>query len=782
MAFQVSPGVNVTEIDKTERVSPAVTSDAAIAAGFKWGPVDKITTITSERDLVAEYGKPDNDTAANWLTASSFLAYGGILQVIRTAGTDAKNAVSNSAGTTGTGTIVNDGAGYSVGTLDTNANLFSVGETPVQGATTGLKLDVVANTSGVVTGVTVNAVPTVEYTDGETFYVSIIAGSQDAIVKVVKGTGAAKEDYAVTVISGGSNYAPGTTSAVSVLESKTHDNTKYDISVDQIGAGGIVTAASFTGLSAGHGLVDGDMVVDNSGTGENELVLKFTGGASAVLVKNEDQYDAGVSLSTSAFVARYPGALGNGITVSVFHDGTIGGWEQTHIQNGASKVVEYGALFDRDPGTSNYVLTKNNNNVIGDEIHIVVIDAGGDISGIRGTVLEKYAHVSLASDAKDENGNSNYYKDVIRRDSKYIYASGQWDDLGGTIAGSWEAATSATTGTLENSTIANETNTDSQEFALTGGVADNTSSGGNGDAARYTADQKGYGLLRDTDTTDVGIVISGDATSQIQSDVISNVAEYRKDAIAVISPENSSSTKGVIIGTGTNSTKADALVAWANALTSSSYGVADSGYKRMYDAYNDVYRDVPLNGDIAGLMVRTENNQDAWWSPAGFTRGQIKNVVKLHFNPDKAARDSIYKAGVNPVVSMPGQGTLLYGDKTLLSKPSAFDRINVRRLFVVLEKSISRAAKNLLFEFNDEFTRASFKNMVEPFLRNIKARRGVYDYLVICDSTNNTSEVIDRNEFVGDIFIKPARSINYIQLNFVAVRSGVEFSEVVGSV
>ena len=202
----------------------------------------------------------------------------------------------------------------------------------------------------------------------------------------------------------------------------------------------------------------------------------------------------------------------------------------------------------------------------------------------------------------------------------------------------------------------------------------------------------------------------------------------------------------------------------------------------MYDAYNDVYRDVPLNGDIAGLMVRTENNQDAWWSPAGFTRGQIKNVVKLHFNPDKAARDSIYKAGVNPVVSMPGQGTLLYGDKTLLSKPSAFDRINVRRLFVVLEKSISRAARNLLFEFNDEFTRASFKNMVEPFLRNIKARRGVYDYLVICDSTNNTSEVIDRNEFVGDIFIKPARSINFIQLNFVAVRSGVEFSEVVGSV
>jgi hypothetical protein len=445
-----------------------------------------------------------------------------------------------------------------------------------------------------------------------------------------------------------------------------------------------------------------------------------------------------------------------------------------YIQNGKQVNVSFEALFDRAPGTSNYVLSKNGNVSINDEVHVVVVDAAGDISGRAGTVLEKFAHISLASDAKDENGNSNYIKDVIRNNGKYIYATGQWDQ----IAVGWESVTSTSTTVLSGAS-------EGLSVRLAGGVGSNdvaTSTSGNGDAARYTADQKGYGLLRDTDTTDVGIVISGDATKQIQQDVISNVAEYRKDAIAVISPA-SDDGKTSVIGTATNETKATALDTWqTNLAISSSYAVADSGYKRMYDAYNDVYRDVPLNGDIAGLMVRTENNQDAWWSPAGFTRGQIKNVVKLHFNPDKAARDSIYKIGVNPVVSMPGQGTLLYGDKTLLSKPSAFDRINVRRLFVVLEKSISRAAKNLLFEFNDEFTRASFKNMVEPFLRNIKARRGVYDYLVICDSTNNTSEVIDRNEFVGDIFIKPARSINYIQLNFVAVRSGVEFSEVVGSV
>ena len=595
MAFQVSPGVNVTEIDKTERVSPVVTSAAVIAAGFKWGPVDKITTVTSERELVSTYGKPDGDTAANWLTASSFLAYGGSLQVIRTVGTDAANG---------------------------------------------------------------------------------------------------------------------------------HTNT------------------------------------------DNEATVN--------LIRNEDEYDAGATLGNGAFVARYPGALGNSLQIGVFHDGTFADWKRNYIQNGISTSIDYSSLFDRAPGTSNYVLTRNGVVSIGDEIHIVVVDRTGDISGIPGTILEKYAHVSLASDAKDENGNSNYHRDVIRNNSKYIYSTGNWSDGGETIDTEWDAITSTTTDNVVDISTP-------LDLDIELGAAGNNNSYGNGDAARYTADQKGYGLLRDTDTTDVGIVISGDASSTLQGQLISDVAEYRKDAIAVISPERGDA-KTAVISTGTNSTKAAALVTWANALTSSSYGVADSGYKRMYDAYNDVYRDVPLNGDIAGLMVRTENNQDAWWSPAGFTRGQIKNVVKLHFNPDKAARDSIYKAGVNPVVSMPGQGTLLYGDKTLLSKPSAFDRINVRRLFVVLEKSISRAARNLLFEFNYEFTRASFKNMVEPFLRNIKARRGVYDYLVICDSTNNTSEVIDRNEFVGDIFIKPARSINFIQLNFVAVRSGVEFSEVVGSV
>ena len=682
MAFQVSPGVNITEIDKTDRVSPAATSDAAIAAGFQWGPSNKLTTITSERELVSVFGKPDADPAANWLTASSFLSYGGSLQVIRTLDTAGMNASSS--------------AGVSKGFQSV---YYGNGESAAWQA------------SQTHTGV------------------SLSVGGSGATVTIV--TDAQGEIESIEVTAAGTGYDENDTTTVT--DPGSTSNT-VSIAVDTL----------------------------------------ISGGGNVVLIENEDQFDAGATLGTASFLARYPGALGNGIEVKLVHTDGFIGWDSMYIQNGKQVNISFEALFDRAPGTSNYVLSKNGNVAINDEVNVVVVDAAGDISGRAGTVLEKFAHVSLASDAKDENGNSNYIKDVIRNNGKYIYATGQWDQ----IATGWESATATSTTVLSGAP-------EGLSVRLAGGVGDNavaTATSGNGDAARYTADQKGYGLLRDVDTTDVGILISGNASVALQQNLIDNVAEYRKDAITVISPERGTA-RTAIIGTGTNATKATALTTWQTTLgKSSSYAIADSGYKRMYDPYNDVYRDIPLNGDIAGLIVRTENNQDAWWSPAGFTRGQIKNVVKLHFNPDKAARDTIYKVGVNPVVSMPGQGTLLYGDKTLLAKPSAFDRINVRRLFVVLEKSISRAAKNLLFEFNDEFTRASFKNMVEPFLRNIKARRGVYDYLVICDSTNNTSEVIDRNEFVGDIFIKPARSINFIQLNFVAVRSGVEFSEVVGSV
>jgi phage tail sheath protein FI len=270
--------------------------------------------------------------------------------------------------------------------------------------------------------------------------------------------------------------------------------------------------------------------------------------------------------------------------------------------------------------------------------------------------------------------------------------------------------------------------------------------------------------------------LGSDADGTLATHIINNIAEDRKDCIAVISPERAD----VVNNNVTPQAARDAVIAYRDTLPSSSYAVMDSGWKYMYDKYNDVYRYVPLNGDTAGLMVQTDLTRDPWYSPAGFNRGTVRNTIKLAFNPSKTDRDELYKKGVNPVVTFPGQGTILFGDKTMLARPSAFDRINVRRLFIVLEKAISTAAKFTLFEFNDDFTRAQFRNLVEPFLRDVQGRRGITDYRVVCDSTNNTGEVIDRNEFVGDIYIKPNRSINFIQLNFVAVRSGVEFSEVVG--
>jgi phage tail sheath protein FI len=286
-------------------------------------------------------------------------------------------------------------------------------------------------------------------------------------------------------------------------------------------------------------------------------------------------------------------------------------------------------------------------------------------------------------------------------------------------------------------------------------------------------------VFRSTEDVNVALIIAGKARGgvhgeQLANYLIDNVAEYRKDCVVLVSPDINDTVNNAYNVTGD-------LVAFRNGLRSTSYAMLDSGHKYMYDRYNDIYRWVPLCGDVAGLIARTEEDRDAWWSPGGFNRGQIKNVVKLAYNPNKSHRDILYPAGINPVVTFPGQGTILYGDKTLLAKPSAFDRINVRRLFIVLEKAISTAAKYTLFEFNDEFTRALFRNMVEPYLRDVQGRRGIYDFRVVCDERNNTPEVIDRNEFVGDIFIKPARSINFITLRFVATRTGADFDEVIAN-
>lgn len=411
----------------------------------------------------------------------------------------------------------------------------------------------------------------------------------------------------------------------------------------------------------------------------------------------------------------------------------------------------YAAYFDSAPGTSIYGTAQGATN---DELHIIVIDSDGRFSGEQGTILERFSRVSKASDAKTDDGSPNYYVTKIFNESKYIYSA---EHLNG--ATNWGQIASLTNFDLvENYTV-----------QLTGGTDDEP----------RTADiVNGYDLFANPEEVDVSLIMAGgsNATSDISDLTIANkvcvLANQRKDCVAFISPTFENSVTHLDV---------DEIIQYRNLISpSTSYSVMDSGWKYQFDKYNNTYRYVPLNGDIAGLCARTDNIRDPWWSPAGLNRGQILNAIKLSWNPSKAQRDELYKNNINPVVSFPGEGIVLFGDKTMQAKASAFDRINVRRLFIVLEKAIAVAAKYSLFEFNDEFTRAQFVALVEPYLRDVKGRRGIYDFRVICDTTNNTPEIIDTNRFVGDIYIKPARSINFIQLNFIAVRTGVEFSEVAG--
>lgn len=560
MAFQLSPGVLVTEKDLTAVVPQVATTAGGFAGAFQWGPVDQVTTIDSENQLVERFGKPNGTTFKSFFTAANFLSYGNNLQVIRVVNqATAKNAIANAA-------------------------------------------------------------------------------------------------------------------------------------------------------------------------------------ATAVLIKNEDHYIntyADGSGSVGEWAAKYPGALGNSLKVSLADANVYSGWA-------------YATLFDDAPGTSTYTSSLSGS---ADEMHIIVIDEDGLWTGTAGTVLEKFPYVSKASDAKKADGSTAYYKEVVNNTSKYIW----WmDHTAAAIAGTSNWGTAAQ-GTTFGNLIANVT------VSLANGVSADAPTDGNLTTALST--------FANDELYDISLLPVGEASDVVAAYAINSVAEVRKDCIVFVSPE----LDDVVDQAGSEATN---ITAFRTTLPSSSYAVMDSGWKYQYDRYNDVYRWVPLNGDVAGTSVRTDFTADPWFSPAGFNRGQIKNVVKLAYSPSKADRDTLYKKGINPVVSFPGQGTVLFGDKTLLSKPSAFDRINVRRLFIVLEKAISTAAKFQLFEFNDGFTRAQFRNLVEPFLRDVQGRRGITDFKVVCDETNNTGEIIDRNEFVADIFVKPARSINFIQLNFVATRTGISFEEV----
>lgn len=648
MAFQLSPGVLVKEIDLTAIVPAVSTTAGGFAGYFLWGPVDEIITVESEGTLAASFQKPNNDTFKSFFTAANFLAYGNNLQVVRSVDQSvARNAVARPDGGLLSVAVTESGAGYTTAVRNN-----TIAEVIISGAVQP----------------TTNANIIINYT----------------------GEGISS----FTVDGAGAGY----TSAV-------------------------IANASFAVTTTG---------ASTPGTVAEGTPTYYS--TSGVIIRNEDHYEQSYSTgqgSVGEWAAKYPGTYGSNIIVSIADGNTFSSWA-------------YSSSFDGAPGTSAYASQFNGSH---DEVHVVLIDETGKWTGTPGQVLEKFSYASKASDAKNADGSSAYYKNVINDQSKYIW----WMDHA-PGATNWGSAAQG---------VAFANLTSNVTLTLAGGV-DGPPTAGN--------IQTSFNLFSNDEAVDVSLLLSGDATQPTVESLIT-IAEARKDCIVFISPEQSD----VVNQLGSEVTNA---IEFRDTLTSSSYAVMDSGYKYQYDRYNDVYRWIPLNGDVAGLCVRTDFVADPWFSPAGFNRGQIRNVVKLAYSPNKTERDNLYKKGINPVVSFPGQGTILFGDKTLLAKPSAFDRINVRRLFIVLEKAIATASKYQLFEFNDAFTRAQFRNLVEPFLRDVQGRRGLTDFKVVCDETNNTGEIIDRNEFVADIFIKPNRSINFIQLNFIATRSGISFEEV----
>jgi phage tail sheath protein FI len=504
----------------------------------------------------------------------------------------------------------------------------------------------------------------------------------------------------------------------------------------------VVRAATTAALNA--------VVVDS----ENYSTATVT--QTATQIANREAFDA-VTFTDAFAVAKYAGELGNSISVSLCAADSV-----------SFASWEYADRFDAAPGTSTYVsnLSADSSGAF-DECHVIVLDRGGIITGQRNGVLETFPNCSLATDAKTDDGRKNYVNDVLTERSAYLYGTNIHPTIGPIGASDGAAAidfTSATNGGGATA-VADDL---AVELGFKGGA-----NSGNLTASDYT---DAFAEFEDENTIQVDMLIGpGLANSSDQQTVVNDlvsIAEGRKDCVAVASPDRTS-----VVGQSTPTTS---ITAFASGLTKSSYLVLDNNYIKVYDKYNDKYEFIPAASSTAGLMANTDNVAAPWFSPAGGRRGRYLGTSSLAWNPTKSQRDTLYRADVNPIVNLPGQGIILYGDKTFLGKPSAFNRINVRRLFLIMERAIKGAAQNVLFEFNDEFSRAEFVGIIEPFLRDIQGRRGISDFRVVCDETNNTPDIIDTNQFVASVFVKPARSVNFVQLNFVAVRTGVDFEEVLG--
>ena len=726
-----SPGIQVREVDLTiGRVDAVSGSIGALVAPFTKGPVEDPQLIESEEDLLQTFGQPysiDNHYEY-WMVASSYLAYGGTLQVIRA---DDYNTLT--------------GVGLK------NAFVGAASSIRIKSDTHYNQLGYDDNT---ITGVTVASKTPGTYANG--LRVAIID---------------AKADQVLTV------------SGISTV----------GLGITQSAAGRIVAGAG--GTSVLDGYIKGIVTEVGSGTISVKTLAHVS---TAGTVTNVNYQNGGVyNFTTGNISASAAGTNVGGTPQSV--TAAVDWFEQQNIvltktdANGNPLSLEWDQIADA-PGTSSYAAERGGRF---DELHVVVIDDKGTITGNAGTILEKHLNLSKAKDAEYSVGSTAYWRKYLATNSAYIYGGSA--PAGITTTG-FTDGTATAVGNLDADSGWDQ-DASGVNFGTSGVVTASLSGGTNyGDKTDYTSvgaltsgvDDliSGYELFSNKEEIEVDFILMGAAhhpkeQSQALAEKCIAVAEARKDAVAFISPYRQAFLNDSSVGAVTVNnidTMTENIVGYYAPISSTTYGVFDSGYKYMFDRFNNTFRYVPLNGDIAGTCARTDIEQFPWFSPAGTARGVILNSVKLVYNPGKKQRDILYSNRVNPVILSPGAGIVLFGDKTGFGKSSAFDRINVRRLFIFLEDAISAAAKDQLFEFNDELTRTNFVNIIEPFLREVQSNRGIFDFVVICDETNNTAAVIDRNEFVADIFIKPARSINFIGLTFVATRTGVDFEEVIGSV
>ena len=717
-----SPGVIVREVDVTVgRVDPTSNSVAAIVAPFEKGPVESAVLVQNEQELLANFGQPRSSAThyETWFTASSFLAYGGNLLVLRSDGTSLSNA---NMGTNGVS------ANIKIKSYEDYVNK-GYDESPISNVV------VATRDPG---------------SWGNGLKVALIDGRADQTLSGIVTTGAVVGHGVTHSLSGTVGAGVGTTS---VLDGFIR---------------GIIT-----------------------GIGASTLDVKGLRYVTAVGTETNVDYEPqGVYRfkSTGTVTIR---ANGTGIGVATITYSSSPDWydaQSITLDNGS---IPWNTIAPR-PGTSRFAASRGSRF---DEIHVAVIDGDGGITANAGTVLEKHVALSKAKNAVYAAGSSSYWSKYIAEGSSLIFAGSQPT---GVVTCGFTTPSTFSLGATKDWNTVTENNTvfkclGSQTYSLSGGK--NYDGQTNLDnAASLTSSltdlSSGYDLLTNTEQYDLDFILMGSAayekeTAQALASKIISVAEQRQDAVAFISPYRNS----MLNLSGTSSfvpvnaaTITDNVISYYASIPSSSYAIFDSGYKYMYDKFAQTFRYIPLNGDIAGICARNDTTNAPWVSPAGTSRGAVLNAVKLAYNPSKTQRDRLYSNRVNPVIFSPGSGIILFGDKTGLAKASAFDRINVRRLFIYIENAIKAAADDQLFEFNDETTRNNFLNIVDPFLRDILAKRGIQDYRVICDETNNTAAVIDNNEFIADIYVKPSRSINFVGLTFVATRSGVSFEEIVGNV